>query len=94
MIALSTDSLKGYGFKSHFDFAKLAKYDGVDLAIDPKNFDTQNTDYIRLLTGSIRTAACCNTDTAKLQPAQDGGSGKNGESVELPRYRYSAAKNF
>ena len=49
MIALSTDSLKGYGLNRIFDFAKLAKYDGVDLAIDPKNFDTQNTDYIRLL---------------------------------------------
>ena len=47
MLALSTDSLKGYGLNRIFAFIKDAKYDGVDLVIDPKNFDTQNTKYIK-----------------------------------------------
>ena len=49
MLSLSTDSLKGYGLNRIFNFAKQAKYDGIDVQIDPKNFDTQNTDYIKLL---------------------------------------------
>jgi len=49
MLALSTDSLKGYGLNRIFSIVKAAKYDGIDLAIDPKNFDTQNAEYIRSL---------------------------------------------
>lgn len=46
MLALSTSSLKGYGLNRMFEMIKEAGYDGVDLAIDPRNFDTQKTDYI------------------------------------------------
>lgn len=49
MIALSTDSLKGYGLNRIFQFAKEAGYDGVDLYIDPRDFDTQDTDYVKEL---------------------------------------------
>lgn len=49
MLALSTDSLKGYGLNRIFQMVKEAKYDGIDLAIDPKNYDTQNAEYIRSL---------------------------------------------
>ena len=49
MLALSTDSLKGYGLNRIFSMVKAAKYDGIDLSIDPKNFDTQNAQYVRSL---------------------------------------------
>lgn len=49
MLVLSTDSLKGYGLNRIFNLIKLAGYAGVDLAIDPKNFDTQNTEYVKSL---------------------------------------------
>lgn len=49
MLALSTDSLKGYGLNRIFSFVKAAKYDGIDLTIDPKNYDTQNAQYIKSL---------------------------------------------
>lgn len=67
MLALSTDSLKGYGLNRIFQIIKAAGYDGVDLQIDAKNFDTQNADYIKSLvedTGipvlSIATPTNCN----------------------------------
>lgn len=49
MITLSTDSLKGYGLNRIFQFIKEAGYDGVDLYIDPKDFDTQDADYVKQL---------------------------------------------
>lgn len=50
MITLSTDSLQGYGLNRVFKFIKEAGYDGVDLVIDPKNWDTQNVKYLQQLT--------------------------------------------
>lgn len=74
MLALSTDSLKGYGLNRIFQMVKAAGYDGVDLAIDPKNFDTQNAEYIKSLvdeTGvpvlAIQTPPNCNPH--KIQEA-------------------------
>ena len=49
MITLSTDSLRGYGLNRTFKFIKDAGYDGVDLYIDPRDFDSQNTEYIKEL---------------------------------------------
>lgn len=49
MLAICTDSLRGYGLNRIFSFIKEAKYDGVDLNIDPRNFDTQNTPYVKSL---------------------------------------------
>ncbi|MFC1655593.1 sugar phosphate isomerase/epimerase family protein [Patescibacteria group bacterium] len=49
MLALSTDSLHGYGLNRIFQFAKEAGYDGIDLYIEDKNYDTHNADYIKSL---------------------------------------------
>lgn len=49
MLALSTDSLNGYGLNRIFNFAKKAGYDGVDVHLNEKNFDTQNGVYIKSL---------------------------------------------
>ena len=49
MLVLSTESLKGYGLNRIFQIAKAAQYDGIDLQIDPKNYDTQNAEYIKSL---------------------------------------------
>ena len=49
MLVLSTESLHGYGLNRIFNFVKQAGYGGIDLAIDFKNFDTQNTEYVKLL---------------------------------------------
>lgn len=49
MIALSTDSLKGYGISRIFEFIKEAGFDGVDLAVDPKEYDTFDTTYLKKL---------------------------------------------
>lgn len=49
MITLSTDSLKGYGLNRIFQFIKEAGYDGVDLYVDPKDFDTQDAAYVKKL---------------------------------------------
>ncbi|MBU1446439.1 sugar phosphate isomerase/epimerase [Patescibacteria group bacterium] len=49
MLALSTDSLNGYGLNRIFQFAKEAGYDGIDLAISERNFDSQNAQYIKSL---------------------------------------------
>lgn len=74
MLALSTDSLKGYGLNRIFMMVKAAGYDGVDLSIDPRNYDTQNEEYIKTLidqTGvpvlSIATPPNCNA--RKIQDA-------------------------
>ena len=53
MLALSTDSLKGYGLNRIFQIVKEAGYDGVDLQIDPKNYDTLNTEYVKSLIDDI-----------------------------------------
>jgi len=49
MLALSTDSLNGYGLNRIFAFAKEAEYEGIDLYISPKLYDTQNAKYIKSL---------------------------------------------
>ena len=49
MLVLSSDSLRGYGLNRIFNFVKQAGYSGIDLPIDFKNFDTQNTEYVKLL---------------------------------------------
>lgn len=49
MLVLSSDSLKGYGLNRIFKLVKEAGFDGLDLHIDPRDFDTQNTAYIKEL---------------------------------------------
>ncbi|PJC36588.1 hypothetical protein CO046_05030 [Candidatus Peregrinibacteria bacterium CG_4_9_14_0_2_um_filter_53_11] len=64
MITLATESLKGYGLSRIFRFVKEAGFDGVDLYIDPRDFDSQNATYVKGLVDefqlpvvSIHTAA-------------------------------------
>ncbi len=49
MLAICTDSLKGYGLNRIFEIVKEAGYDGIDLNINPSNYDTSNIDYIKEL---------------------------------------------
>jgi len=49
MIALHTGSLKKYGLNRIFEFAKEADYDGIEIAVDKSNYDTQNAEYIQKL---------------------------------------------
>lgn len=49
MLAICSDSLKGYGLNRIFQLVKEAGFDGIDLNIDPKNFDTQDADYVKTL---------------------------------------------
>lgn len=49
MYLLSTDCMLGYGLNRIFEFAKEAKFDGIELAMNIRLFDTQNADYINRL---------------------------------------------
>lgn len=49
MITLSSDSLKGYGLNRIFKFVKDAGFDGVDLYLDPRDFDSRNATYVKSL---------------------------------------------
>lgn len=53
MLALSTDSLRGYGLNRVFQMIKDAGYDGVDLAMDRRNFDTLNVEYVAQLSEQV-----------------------------------------
>jgi sugar phosphate isomerase/epimerase len=46
-LALSTESLKGYGIQRIFRFAKEAGFDGIGLAMINGEYDTLDTDYIK-----------------------------------------------
>lgn len=48
-IVLSTDSVRGYGLNRIFEFAKESGFDGIDLQIDTRNYDTQNAEYLNKL---------------------------------------------
>jgi sugar phosphate isomerase/epimerase len=49
MLTLSSDSLKGYGLNRIFEMVKNAGFEGLDLYMDPRDFDTQNTEYVKRL---------------------------------------------
>jgi sugar phosphate isomerase/epimerase len=49
MLAICSDSLKGYGLNRIFKLVKEAGFDGIDLNVDPKNFDTQDAEYVKTL---------------------------------------------
>jgi hypothetical protein len=49
MLLLSTSSLVGYGLHKIFLLAKEAEYDGIDLCLNPDDYDGHNSDYIKLL---------------------------------------------
>jgi sugar phosphate isomerase/epimerase len=49
MLLLATDSLKGYGLNRIFAFAKEAGYQGIEVSLDTRDFDTQNAEYLNTL---------------------------------------------
>jgi len=49
MFLLSTDSLRGYGLNRIFQFAKDAGFEGIEVALDIRQFDTQNAEYLNEL---------------------------------------------
>ncbi len=49
MISLHTGSLKKYGLNRIFKFAAEAGYEGIEIAVDKNNYDTQNAEYIKEL---------------------------------------------
>lgn len=53
LLALSTESLKGYGLARIFQFAKDAGYNGIDLAMDPADFDTCDADYVAKVSAEV-----------------------------------------
>ena len=59
MITLHTSSLNKYGLNRIFEFAKSAGYDGIEIAVDKNNYDTQNAEYIKKLSNeySLEIAA-------------------------------------
>lgn len=49
MLLLSTSSLNWYGLHRIFDFAKNAKYDGIDLVLAPRDYDYWDAEYVNRL---------------------------------------------
>jgi len=49
MFLLSSDSLRGYGLNRVFRFAKETGFDGIEVALDRRYFDTQSADYLNEL---------------------------------------------
>lgn len=54
MIILHTSSLNSYGLNRVFEFAKKANYDGIEIAVEKNNFDTQNASYIKQLSDEYK----------------------------------------
>jgi sugar phosphate isomerase/epimerase len=46
MLLLSTSSLQGYGLHKIFELVSASGYDGVNLDLEPGNFDIENPEYI------------------------------------------------
>lgn len=53
MLLLSTSSLKWYGLHKIFTLVKKAKYEGIDLVIDEKNYDTLDENYLKWLSDAF-----------------------------------------
>lgn len=49
MFLLSTDSLRGYGLNRIFIFAKEAGFEGIEIAMNMREYDTQNAEYLDTL---------------------------------------------
>lgn len=79
MLSLSSDSLKGYGLNRIFQIVKTAGYGGVDLVIDPKNFDTQNALYVKSLVDQT------GVPVVALQTPQNSNPHKIQEAVQMAK---------
>lgn len=49
MFLLASDSLRGYGLNRIFKFTKEAGFGGIEIALDTRQFDTQDADYLNEL---------------------------------------------
>jgi len=54
MLLLSTASFRGYGLHKIFSFAKESGYDGINLDLNPLDFDTENAEYIASLSKEFK----------------------------------------
>ncbi|MBP9718746.1 sugar phosphate isomerase/epimerase [Candidatus Gracilibacteria bacterium] len=79
MITLSTDSLRGYGLNRIFKFVKEAGYDGVDLLLEPNQYDTMNASYIKSLIDEY------NVPVVALQTHQNAGAQDILKAVEIAK---------
>ena len=71
-IAISTDSLKGHGLNRIFEYAKELGFDGIDLALDKKDLDTLDPDYLHKLSNStgVPILSVQSIDGAKKEDVQ------------------------
>ena len=79
LIALSTESISGYGLNRIFQFAKEAGFDGVDLAMDTAEFDTLDGDYIKEISDATQMPVVC------LQAPKKTSQTRVQEAVELAK---------
>ncbi len=54
MISISTESFNGYGLNRIFGFVKEAGFDALDIAMDPRTFDTIDTEYVKSLVNEYK----------------------------------------
>lgn len=78
-IVLSTDSLRGYGLNRVFEFAKDAGFDGVDLQIIEKDFDTKNAHYLNELIDEF------GVQVVSVQAPENSGQKKIREYIDLTK---------
>lgn len=79
IITLSTESLKGYGLARIFEFAKEAGFDGIDLAMDPADFDTMDSEYIK------RVSEATGMPVIAIQTPKQTSEGKIEDAVRMAR---------
>ncbi|EKD48160.1 MAG: xylose isomerase-like protein TIM barrel [uncultured bacterium] len=72
-IAISTDSLMGYGLNRIFEFAKEIGFDGIDLMLDKKNLDSLDADYVSKLSTEtgLPILAIQTSDNAKKKDVEE-----------------------
>lgn len=80
MLALSTDTLKGYGLDRIFEFASQLQFDAIDLALDTKQYDTFNADYLKKLSKTY------NIPIIALQTPKEAGVNTVNKSIELAKH--------
>lgn len=58
MLLLSTSSLQGYGLHKVFQLVSRSGYDGVNLDLEPGNFDIENPEYIQEISVMTGVKVC------------------------------------
>lgn len=89
MLLLSTASLKWYWIHKIFILTQKAKYDGIDLSIDEKNFDTLDKEYLKSLSDEFKIPILSITAPDKSLSIQ-----KIDKLVEMAKFFNSQVINF